>query len=171
MGKKAAGVTDDSKVFVTCENCNTGDDAPQGCSATCNDSDLDNGSCKTACKFSDANDAACQDCPEHDLGPDKKKDHRLRTPDHPCRSACAECKDGFFCVWTAARKHNLGPQITHVDLPVQNAKTAFSACGLQHESTITEPITSLMSPPMTKNAQTHLWTDQNESTWLTMSQG
>ena len=67
---------------------------------------------------------------------------------------------------TRSRLQTIGKE-DQVDL----LQTAFSACGLQHESTITEPITSLMSPPMTKNAQTHLWTDQNESTWLTKSQG
>merc|ERR1711977_157327 len=63
--KAVVDPTSDKKVAITCENCNSGSEAPVGCPKTACLSGSGTDDCKTDCKHSAANAATCTACPQH----------------------------------------------------------------------------------------------------------
>jgi len=113
--KKSVMVDDledgNKKVTFKCENCNPGEEAPEGCELmfACTDAH-----CENYCKYSSGRDGTCRACPKDYTWKNNVNDThtygRIRGHD-PCRRSCNECagKDGTeyfgYCVWVAAHNH------------------------------------------------------------------
>merc|ERR1712093_924938 len=107
MGGSFTGLAGNKKVWIKCENCNSGSTAPVGCSASCSEANLPS-SCRNTCTHSLANNKdACTACSAYtakssaDIN-DNMKDKRGHTAADKCKAACNECKKNDDCIWVAA---------------------------------------------------------------------